>query len=147
MLNTKYTGKLELLGSGIYTSNFVSRRSLIKIGDKKIKNVMTSDYLDSFLQSEVDDENDSSLSVGWIMFYRWLLALKHEGHTERQGLFMFCCGMLTHLIVMALAAGLGGAIIAELVSPGLGALVASAVGIFWLITSVINVKAWLMPKL
>ncbi len=144
MFQMNYAGQLELLGSGRNTSAYMSRRSVVKIGGQRIRNVMLSDYLDSTLETGVDDGEETRLSVGWVMFFRWLLAVRHQGETVREGMFLFLAGMLTHLVVVFIVTALAGLVVSG-VSETLATLVVIGFVLFGLVTAVMNVKAWLAP--
>ena len=144
MLRMSYGGQLEMLGSGRTTSAWMSRRSVVKIGGQKIRNVMLSDYLDSTLESGVDDGEDTRLSVGWVMFFRWLLAVRHNGETSRESVFLLFCGILTHLVIMAIVAGVAGLLLSA-VSEGFGVFVGVVIFLFGLATAVLDIKGWIAP--
>ncbi len=144
MLKMSYAGQLELLGSGRNTSSWMSRRSVVKIGGQRIRNVMLSDYLDSMLETGVDDGQETRLSVGWVMFFRWLLAVRHEGEIYREGLFLFLAGTLTHLVVIFGVSILAGLILSG-VSESLAVIAIVGILLLGLATTVMNVKAWLAP--
>jgi len=147
MLNTTYTGPVEALGSGRNTSSWMGRRSFIKIGPQRIRNVMLSDYLDSILEAAVDDESEATVSIGWVMFYRWVLAVQRGGENLREGIFLFAAGLVSHVVVVGFAAIIAALIVGEY-SETLGVLVGWAGGLFLLATLVLNVKAWLIaPEL
>lgn len=141
---THYAGSVEQIGSGILTSGFMGRRSFVKIGPQRIRNVMSSNYLDSLLEAAVDSESDAAVSIGWMMFYRWLLAVRQEGDQAREGIFLFAAGMLTHVVVVGLASLIAAAVAGSL-SEGLGVTVGIAGAAFLLATLVLNVRAWLVP--
>ncbi len=145
MFRMNYAGQLEMLGSGRTTSAFMSRRSLVRIGGQRIRNVMLSDYLDSMLESSVDNGGDTRLSVGWVMFYRWLLAVRHEGETYREGWFIVFAGTLTHLVITFIVGALVLLVIGEGVSEGLGVFLCIAVFLLGLASAAMNIKAWLAP--
>jgi len=144
MLRMSYGGQVEMLGSGRTTSAWMSRRSVVKIGGQKIRNVMLSDYLDSTLESGVDDGEDTRLSVGWVMFFRWLLAVRHNGETSRESVILLFSGILTHLIIMAVVGAVVGLVLGG-ISEGLGVLVGVAIFLFGVATAVLDVKGWLAP--
>ena len=144
MLRMSYGGQLEMLGSGRTTSAWMSRRSVVKIGGQRIRNVMLSDYLDSTLESGVDDGEDTRLSVGWVMFFRWLLAVRHNGETSRESVFLLFCGIFTHLLIMAIVAGVAGLLLSE-VSEGFGVFVGVVILLFGLATAVLDIKGWIAP--
>ncbi|MCK5009257.1 MAG: hypothetical protein KAS98_02135 [Deltaproteobacteria bacterium] len=145
MLNTKFSGIIDMIGTGRFTSNWFVRRSFIKIGDNRLRNVMASDELDDFLEGGLENEEAVNLSVGWLMFYRWLLVVNHSGETERQSLFFFIPGIITHIFVTGLAGIIGGAIVYEVVSSTLGILLGIGIVAYGLVTSILNFKAWLAP--
>ena len=145
MLKMTYGGQLEQLGSGRTTSPYVSRRSVVKVGGQRIRNVMLSDYLDSELEAGIDQGDEVRLSVGWMMFYRWLLGVKKDGETLREGFFLFLCGMLAHAVVVVLVAAVGGLILAEAVSETLALVAVILVLLYGLATGIMNIKAWLAP--
>ena len=144
MLQMTYAGQLELLGSGRTTSAFMTRRSVVKIGGRQIRNVMLSDYLDSMLESGVEDGEETRLSVGYIMFFRWLLAVRHQGQTYREGWFLVFAGTLTHLVVTLFASTVVALVVGG-VSESLGAVAGIATFLLGLATAVMNIKAWLAP--
>ncbi len=144
MFKMSYAGPLEMLGSGRTTSAYMSRRSVVKIGGQRIRNVMLSDYLDSTLETGVDDGQETRLSVGWIMFFRWLLAVRHDGETLRESVFLFLAGTLTHLVVVFIVAVVAALVVSG-VSEGLATVVGVGLFLFGLATAVMNVKAWLVP--
>jgi hypothetical protein len=144
MFSVNYNGKLGMLGAGRYTSNFMARRSVIQIGPTRLRNVLVSDYIDSALEADLDRDSDISVSVGWAMFFRWVLAIKHQGEVIREGFFLFFAGLLTHLVVVGLTALLGGALLNE-IAPALGYVFFFGVGLYGLVSLGLNVKAWLFP--
>ena len=144
MLRMNYAGQLELLGSGRNTSAWMGRRSVVKIGGQRIRNIMLSDYLDSMLESGVEDGEETRLSVGWVMFYRWLLAVRHQGETYREGWVIFLAGTLTHLIVALVVSVVTGLLVSG-ISEALGTLIGVGVFLLGLASAAMNVKAWLVP--
>ena len=145
MLKTSYTGSIEMLGSGVYTSNWIARRSIIKIGDVRIRNVMLTDTIDSYLEQYCEDEGPAevALSVGWLMFFRWALAIKYKDEVTREGIFMFVAGMITHAFVAGLAALIFTAAMGNWLG-GLGFFIGLLACLYVLATLVLNIKAWLI---
>lgn len=145
MFKTKYSGQIEMIGSGRSISDFFMRRTFVKIGGSKIRNVVASDALDDYLDLGVEAGGQATISVGWVMFYRWMLGIATSQDSARQSLYLFLVGMIMHIAVMGLAAVLGGAFLIEMVSPALGWPVGLGIFTYGAVTSALNVKAWLTP--
>lgn len=143
MFKTSYPGKIELLGSGSYTSSWMARRSVIKIGNDKIRNVFVSNYIDSFLESSVEEDEDVSLAIGWALFYRWVLSVKYKNEVYREGLFLFIAGMVTHFFLMGFVFLIVATIIESYMSHGLGIVAFIALFLYLVMTLILNIKAWL----
>ena len=71
MLNTSFAGKIDLLGSGRFQSNWFIKRSVIKMGSRKLRQVVVSDALDDFLDASVENESNVQMAVGWAPSDRW----------------------------------------------------------------------------
>ena len=144
MFKTKYSGPIEAIGTGRLVSNWFVRRSMIRIGENKLRNVMASDDLDDFVETSVEDGDNVTLNVGWVMFYRWLLSAKNSSESTHQGVILFIAGMVTHIVLVGIAALIVGAIASSIfpgfIGPAIGFV---AVGLV-LATAVLNVKAWIL---
>jgi hypothetical protein len=145
MLNTSFAGKIDLIGSGRFQSNWFIKRSVIKMGSRKLRQVVVSDALDDFLDASVKNESNVQMAVGWVMFYRWLLAIQYQGETLRQGIILFVVGMFTHAFITFIGGWLLGALIYNTVSPTLGAIAGFGIAGYCLITTILNIKAWVAP--
>lgn len=143
MFKTRYSGQVQRIGSGRLVSNWFTRRSYITVGEKKLRNVMASDDLDDFVEASVEDGDEVTLNVGWVMFYRWLLSAKNPADHVRQGLILLIAGMMTHIFVIGVVGLLAGAIGAEVLPGYIGPLLGAAIIGFGLLTVVLNLKAWL----
>lgn len=143
MLATRFSGRIETLGSGRLVSNWFIRRSAIRIGETRIRQVMASDELDDFVEGHVEGGAEITLNVGWVMFYRWLLSARTQTDAVRQGLVLFLAGTLTHVVIVGFAGIIAGALAQQVLSPWLGALVGFGVLGWGLATAGLNVKAWL----
>jgi len=145
MFNTSFAGKIDLLGSGRFQSDWFVKRSVIKMGSRKLRQVVVSDELDDFLEASVEDESNVQMAVGWVMFYRWLLSIDYKGETLRQGIILFVVGMFAHLAITGIAALIAGAVVYNMVLPALGIVVGCGIVGYGLFTSILNIKAWASP--
>ena len=143
MLKTAYSGPISLLGSGVYTSGWMARRSVIEVGGVKVRRVFVSDYMDTMLETSAEEGQEVRVNFGWTLFCRWVLSIKDAQETHREGFFLFLAGMLTQLVIPGFLALVVGAIVENYTNDILAMLVFLALGGYVLATLVLNVKAWL----
>lgn len=135
-----YSGVLEEVGPGRLTSSVLSKLGYIKIGGQRVRSVTVTDFMHGMLEPG----EEMSLSMGFFFFRRWLLGVKREGETLREGLFVFLGGLMTHVVgtlMLALPAGLAGSALGET----MGVLAGTLVALYGLGTAALNVKLWLVP--
>jgi len=136
-----YSGELEEVAPGRLTSAVLATRGFVKIGGRRIRNVTVTDFMDGLLEPG----ETMTLSMGFIFFRRWLLAVRREGELLREGLFLFLAGMLVHLVGGLLIAGLVAVVAGSMLGEGVGAAVGTLLAVYGIATAAINVKAWLAP--
>lgn len=136
-----YSGELEEVAPGRLTSKAFTTRGYVKIGGKRIRSVTVTDFMDGLLEP---GEN-MTLSMGFLFFRRWLLAVRRDGELLREGVFIFLAGILAHLVGMLLIAGLAAVVVGSNLSEGIGLTTAAALALYGIATAAINIKAWLAP--
>lgn len=136
-----YSGELEEVAPGRLTSAMLATRGYVKISGKRIRNVTVTDFMDGLLEPG----EQMTLSMGFIFFRRWLLAVRRDGELLREGFFIFLAGLLAHLVSVLLIAGVVAMAAGGMLGEGVGLALATALALYGLATSAINVKAWLAP--
>lgn len=136
-----YSGELEEVAPGRLTSAALATRGYVKISGKRIRNVTVTDFMDGLLEPG----EKMTLSMGFIFFRRWLLAVRRDGELLREGFFIFLAGILAHIVSVLLIAGLVTVAVGSMLGEGVGAAVGTALVLYALATAALNVRAWLAP--
>ncbi|MEJ2523775.1 MAG: hypothetical protein P8080_13050 [Gammaproteobacteria bacterium] len=136
-----YSGSLEEVGPGRNTSALLSTRGYVKIDGQRIRGVTVTDFMDGLLAPG----EKMTLSMGFIFFRRWLLAVRRDGEVLREGLFVFLGGLMTHLVGVTLVGGLITLAVGAMLGEAAATVAGIGLVIYGLGTAAINVKAWLAP--
>lgn len=136
-----YSGELEEVAPGRLTSAALATRGYVKISGKRIRNVTVTDFMDGLLEPG----EKMTLSMGFIFFRRWLLAVRRDGELLREGFFIFVAGILAHIVSVLLIAGVVTVAVGSMLGEGVGAAVGTMLALYALATAAVNVKAWLAP--
>ena len=128
----RYSGTLNRVGSGGDGGPMGGViRSVVEIDSKRLRNVWTSDFMDSYL--DVGDE--VTLSLGSAIASKWLLAIRKDDDVVREGFARFFLVNFTFLFVLSLL----GLFVFHLFD---SAIAASVICAYTLYILTLNIKAY-----
>lgn len=95
---TTFRGPVGTVSEGTWDGRW-TRRAYVDLGPFRVRSVITDSQMGTAL-GEARDDPDSVIRLGHMLVGRWVLSVTSDGHTERQGLFMFLlCNLAVTFII------------------------------------------------
>ncbi|WOI54680.1 hypothetical protein [Parvularcula sp. LCG005] len=143
----KLQGPVSVLGSGITDSQgfeTFNRRHRVTIGDRKLGTTITSANIDDALHHALQSGDRATVGVGWMLWMRWILSVRHGSDIEREGPLSFLARtvLLTPLVTI-IAVLVSGFILNMFAGPVIVFLATTFLLAFGVTQMVTNFRSWL----